>query len=195
MKKLNEYAKDNNLPDLKLHLGCGAVYHNGWINVDFYDNDQPDFSRGYGELKADVLLDILKLEKFVDAGTVDHILLVHVMEHFTRWNTLKLLKSYYEVLKPGGLVEMEHPDLDQVIHFYLNKTSTHNTPLGPKNIGFTQFYGNQWDELDYETHRYVWTKPEMKQVCEEIGFTVVELSNNTKHGHVPGRDMRVVLKK
>ena len=46
------------------------------------------------------------------------------------------------------------------------------TPLGMLNMGFTQFYGNQWSKLDYETHRYVWTKGEFKAVLEEIGFSV-----------------------
>lgn len=192
-KKINEFAKNKN--HIKLHLGCGAVYLKDYINIDFYDDSKPDFSRGNKKLKADLLLNIEKLSEYANENSCDHILLVHVFEHFTRWKGINLLKEFYKVLKPGGIVEMEHPDLDKVIYYYLNNIGTCNTPIGPLNLGFTQFYGNQWDELDYETHRYVWTKQELKHVANTIGFKIIELSNNTKHGHVPGRDMRVVLQK
>jgi hypothetical protein len=33
--------------------------------------------------------------------------------------------------------------------------------IGRLNKGFTPFYGNQWDRLDYDTQRYVWAKGEM----------------------------------
>jgi hypothetical protein len=89
---------------------------------------------------------------------------------------------------------MEHPDLDGCIAWYLSRKKSITTPLGDLNMGFTQFYGNQWDELDYETHRYVWTKGEMKHVLEEIGFEILFLDNSTIF-HEAGRDMRVVARK
>jgi hypothetical protein len=66
--------------------------------------------------------------------------------------------------------------------------------LGTLNKGFTQFYGNQWDRLDYETHRYVWTKKEMALELDKIGFEIVSLDNQAKF-HVPERDMRVIARK
>lgn len=68
------------------------------------------------------------------------------------------------------------------------------TPIGRLNKGFTQFCGNQWDRLDYETHRYVWTKGEMWTELNRIGFEVLALDNQAKF-HAPGRDMRVVARK
>ena len=45
---------------------------------------------------------------------------------------------------------MEHPDFDECIYFYQNCKEITRTPIGELNIGFTQFYGNQWDKIDYE---------------------------------------------
>jgi SAM-dependent methyltransferase len=132
----------------------------------------------------------------IDAApdSVDRILLIHVLEHFVRWEALDLLAQFHRLLRPGGLLMMEHPDLDGCIRMYLEGSMSIETPLGTLNQGFTQFYGNQWDRLDYETHRYVWTKPEMAAELGRIGFEILVLDNQAKF-HVPERDMRVVARK
>jgi SAM-dependent methyltransferase len=192
MKVLNDMSRGR--PKLNLHLGCGSIRLPDYVNVDFFDDKGPDSSRGNKPLQADILLDITRLDDHVEPDSVDRVLMVHVLEHFTRWTGVRLLASIHRALKPGGTLEMEHPDLDGCIAFYLQSPRQMKTPIGALNIGFTQFYGNQWDELDYETHRYVWTKREMKQVAEGLGYSVLELNNQARY-HVAGRDMRVVLTK
>lgn len=66
-----------------------------------------------------------------------------------------------------------------------------NTPLGPMNMGMTQFYGNQWDRLDYETHRYVWGIDEFTNALTESGYQVL-LASHEAQWHLKGRDMLVV---
>lgn len=192
MKKINDFCK--NRSSINLHLGCGGNYYRDYVNIDYFVDNDIVIDSSREKLKSDLLLDITKLDEYVDDYSVDKILMVHVLEHFTRWNAIKLLKVFYRVLKKYGIVEMEHPDLDGVIKFYLENKRFTKTPIGELNIGFTQFYGNQWDELEYETHKYVWTKQELKIVSEHIGFEILELSNNVR-SHVRGRDMRIVLQK
>ena len=187
---INQYAREHDLNELNLHLGCGGQYIEGWINIDNYEYENNDSSRG--GCCSDLKMDIRQLD--VANGSVDKILLVHVIEHFVRWQTVKMLQTFFRALKPGGILIMEHPDLDGCIAWYLSRKKSIRTPLGDLNMGFTQFYGNQWDELDYETHRYVWTKSEMQQVLEEIGFEIIHLDNNACF-HEAGRDMRVVARK
>jgi hypothetical protein len=88
------------------------------------------------------------------------------------------------------------PDLDRCISLYLSgKSAPHmNTPLGPINMGRSQFYGNQWDQLDYETHRYVWTLQEFTCELKSIGFKIISASHNAVF-HMKGRDMFVVAEK
>lgn len=190
--KINQYAKDKNLNLINLHLGCGGNRWEGWINIDNYDFNPKDTSRSGSNY--DIKMDIRNLE--VEDSTVDKIALVHTIEHFVRWETLKLLSHFYSKLKSGGQLIIEMPDLDKCIEWYLNgKNSPHiQTPLGSLNMGFTQFYGNQWSEIDFETHRYVWTKKEFKHVLENIGYKVIEC-NNEKSTHQKGRDMYVLAEK
>jgi predicted SAM-dependent methyltransferase len=187
---INKYAKKHGLKEVNLHLGCGGHYLDGWINIDNFDFERNDSSRSGS--RFDLKMDIRNLN--VENESVDRILLVHVIEHFVRWEAVKLLRTFLCKLKCGGALIMEHPDLDGCIDWYLSCKKSIKTPLGDLNMGLTQFYGNQWDELDYETHRYVWTKCEMKQVLEEIGFVILFLDNNAIF-HEAGRDMRVVARK
>jgi predicted SAM-dependent methyltransferase len=187
---INEYAARHNLSEINLHLGCGGEALEGWINIDNYDYEASDSSRSGA--KYDIKMDIKSLD--AAPGSVDKILLVHVLEHFVRWEALDLLAQFHALLKPGGLLIMEHPDLDGCIKMYLENSATIDTPLGTLNKGFTQFYGNQWDRLDYETHRYVWTKREMRQELKSLGYEIVVLDNDAQF-HVPGRDMRVMARK
>ena len=190
--KINHYAKENKLQSINLHLGCGGERWRDWINIDNYDFDPKDTSRSGSNY--DIKMDIRYLE--VEDSTVDKIALVHTIEHFVRWETLKLLSHFYSKLKSGGQLIIEMPDLDKCIEWYLKgKSAPHiNTPLGKLNMGFTQFYGNQWSEIDFETHRYVWTKPEFKSVLEQAGYKVIEC-NNEKSTHQKGRDMYVLAEK
>lgn len=186
---LNRYAAEHGHEELNLHLGCGGQNLAGWINIDNYDFDGQDSSRSGSAY--DVKMDIRRLD--VADASVARILLVHVMEHFVRWEAVEMLQHYFCKLRSGGLLMIEQPDLDACIQWYLKgKEAPHiDTPLGRRNMGFTQFYGNQWDRLDYETHRYVWTQPELREVLEGIGYRVLKMDNEARF-HQPGRDMFVI---
>lgn len=189
---INTYAKENGISEIKLNLGSGGRPLKGFINIDNYDYEKNDSSRS-GSV-YDVKMDIRNLDCL--DGSVHTILLVHVIEHFTRWETIRMLKHYYQKLSLGGMLIVEMPDLDKCIEWYLKgKDAPHmKTPIGIMNMGLTQFYGNQWDELDYETHRYVWRLPEFVGVIQGLGFEVLSANWDAKF-HKAGRDMFVVGRK
>jgi len=93
--EINDYAKENQLTSIKLHLGCGGNNLKGWVNIDNYDYDPKDTSRSGS--RYDIKMDIRELD--VKDGTVDKIALIHTIEHFVRWETLKLLSHFYQKLK------------------------------------------------------------------------------------------------
>lgn len=192
MNIINRYANESGLPKIKLHLGCGGVNFPGWINIDNYDFDPLDTSRSGSNY--DIKMDIRNLD--VADGTVSSILMVHVVEHFVRWEMIKMFQYFHQKLRAGGQLVLETPDLDRCIEWYLKKEKAPHikTPLGELNMGFTQLYGNQWSEIDFETHRYVWTQNEMRQVLTETGFSQIIMSNNAQF-HMKDRDMFVVAVK
>jgi len=189
---INRYAEKHGIKEINLHLGCGGHNLANWINIDNFDYVEGDNSRSGSNY--DIKMDIRELD--VSDNTVDCILLVHVIEHFVRWQTIDMLKHYYQKLKSGGFLYIEMPDLDGCISWcQKGKKAPHiDTPIGPLNMGFTQLYGNQWDRLDYETHRYVWTKNEIGNVLKDIGFQILQLNNEARYHH-KDRDMFVTAQK
>lgn len=132
----------------------------------------------------------------VAAGTVDKILLVHVIEHFVRWETIDLLAYFHSLLRPSGQLIGEMPDFDQCVALMQQGQSAPHkrSPIGLMNMGKTQFYGNQWDRLDYETHRYVWRINEFVGELKKIGYRIMS-ANHDAIFHLKGRDMIVVAEK
>ena len=189
---INSYAINNNLGLIQLNLGCGGRPIKEWINIDNFDYEKNDSSRSGS--KYDIKMDIRNLDCI--NGTVDKILLVHVIEHFVRWETINLVRHYYEKLKVGGQLIVEMPDLHECIKIYLQgKNAPHmKTSIGNINIGRTQFFGNQWDELDYETHRYVWDINEFTMMLKSEGFKIIKADHDAIF-HVKGRDMVVIGEK
>ena len=189
---INKFACDNNLNEINLNLGCGGRPINKWINIDNYDYEKNDSSRAGSYY--DIKMDIRNLD--CQDETVDKILLVHVIEHFVRWETIKLIRHYRDKLKIGGQLIVEMPDLHQCIKIYLQgKEAPHmKTPIGNISIGRTQFYGNQWDELEYETHKYVWDIEEFTNMLLSEGFNI-KSANHDAIFHVKGRDMLVIAEK
>ncbi len=189
---INNYAEMHELDPIQLNLGCGGRPIKNWINIDNYDYEKNDSSRSGSHY--DIKMDIRNLD--CENDSIDKILLVHVIEHFVRWETIKLVKHYREKLKIGGQLIVEMPDLHECIKIYLKgKNAPHmKTPIGNISIGRTQFYGNQWDELDYETHRYVWDINEFTSMLQNEGFKILK-ANHDAVFHVKGRDMFVVAEK
>lgn len=87
---------------VKLNLGCGDKILEGYTNVDVA-------SERAGIL-PDIVCDIRNLDKFSD-NFADEILAVHVVEHFWRWEVADILREWVRVLKPGGKMILECPNL------------------------------------------------------------------------------------
>ena len=114
------------MTEINLHLGCGPVYLNGWINIDAYNKDYAHLSTERQDLleynKTDVnnyykyirgtrkgdfvvvdrYMDLLEIPYPFENESVDKILIVNTFEHFSQADATKLLKEWFRVLKSGG---------------------------------------------------------------------------------------------
>ena len=166
---------------VRLHLGCGGVRWRDFINVDLNQDDgRVDSSRN--GCVADVFADMRHLGLSDDS--IDEIFTSHTIDHFTRWVAIDMFCDWYRMLKPGGLVVIEVADFFRCVLWLLHPSRA------KRQLAKNQFYGNQWDRIDFETHRYVWSARELVAVLRDIGFRDVSYSHSTLT-HYPGRDMRV----
>lgn len=97
---------------VKLHLGCGEKYLEGYINIDY-----PPSEHTVMTVKADIYQDIRTLE--YNDNSVDEIRNHHLFEHFPRAEALKLLADWRRWLKPGGKLLIETPDFEESARAYI----------------------------------------------------------------------------
>ena len=90
-----------------LNLGCGDRYHKSWINLDFVGKGD--------EILGHNLLHGIPFEN----ETYDVIYHSHVLEHFSKDDGEIFIRECYRVLKPGGIMRVAVPDLEQIAREYL----------------------------------------------------------------------------
>jgi SAM-dependent methyltransferase len=178
----------------RLHLCCGGVYLQGYTNVDKYPFEAGDDSRS--GCVADVMADVFELP--FARGSVSEMVFVHGMEHFTRYDGVRLLGNLAELLSPEGVLYMEMPSRNPVL--FLAAVERALSLLAPrresnafgKGPASSMLWGNQWAGFDYETHRYLWSTSELIEACRRSGLehsAVFRLPAS----HVPFRDMGVAV--
>lgn len=97
-----------------LNLGCGSHYSNmpEWTNLDFV-------STGEGVIAHDLLEGIpFENESF------DLVYHSHVLEHFSKEDGNNFITECFRVLKPGGIIRIAVPDLEQITKNYLKCLNT-----------------------------------------------------------------------
>lgn len=137
---------------MKLHLGCGSKYIEGFVNID-----------ARSELKTDIIDDISNLQSLED-NSAELIYVCHVLEHFGRHQYLNVLKRWYNILQSGGVLRLSVPDIEACINYY-NKTKDMS-----KLKGF--FWGGQ--DHKYNFHYMGWDFESLKKDLESIGFKNVK---------------------
>jgi len=146
---------------MKLHLGCGRKRIEGFIGVDIQKSNNPD-----------VVADIRDLRCF-DDGSVDTIYACHVLEHVYRSDCLGVLRSWYKLLKPQGILRLAVPDFESVVKLYMQgvKLSVLIGNFYPKNVS------------PENTHYYTWDFDSLQEDLQTVGFNNVHRYNwrDTEH--------------
>lgn len=101
---LNEFYLNDMHP--KIHLGCGDIILNGWINIDARNADH-----------IHIHTDQIDLKEFAD-NSVGVIYLSHVLEHFDFKESQDLLELFNKKLKPGGVLIVSVPDFHALTQVY-----------------------------------------------------------------------------
>ena len=92
-----------------LNLGCGERFHPDWVNLDLAAGRSNVISH-----------DLVKGIPFA-AESVDVVYHAALFEHIRRDDAANFLREIHRVLKPGGIVRIGVPDLEEICRTYLEK--------------------------------------------------------------------------
>jgi hypothetical protein len=148
---------------LKLHLGCGERYLDGYVNIDF-----PETEHTIMKVKADIYSDIREL--FYEEGSIDEIRNHHLLEHFSRQEALKLLLQWRRWLKIGGLLHLETPDFSASVREYIKSGS-----LKRKSQLGRHVFGSQ--EVRWAFHYDFWDREKFIFVLKAFGFDSIKIKH------------------
>ncbi len=156
-------AKSKN-KKIKLHLGCGKVHIEGYINIDI--NSYPG---------VDTVDDVRFLKRF-KKNSVDVIYACMVLEHLGRFQYMPTLKRWYDLLKKGGCLRITIPDFEAICEYYVETKDL-------KTL-YPALYAGQ--DNPQNIHYWCWDFKTLKKELESIGFKKVKRydRNKTEHSHV-----------
>lgn len=169
------------IDEVKLNLGCGDKILPGYVNVDVAPTRAGK--------KPDVLCDLHRLEPFQD-DTADEILAVHVIEHFWRWEVADILKEWVRVLKPGGKLILECPNLISACQEFLKNPELGARPDQRGQRTMWVFYGDPAWHDPLMVHRWGYTPESLAGLLREVGLVDVGQEAAQFKMREP-RDMRV----
>lgn len=89
-----------------IHVGCGNVYLDGWINIDISSE------------RADVIHDAHQPFPYED-HSIDFIYSEHFIEHLTADEGVLFFKEMHRILKNGGVMRTATSDLGCLVFRYL----------------------------------------------------------------------------
>lgn len=154
---------------LRLHLGCGAVYLDGYRNIDL----PPEEHGLSAPTEPDEYADITRLQ-YPDAS-VREIRLHHVFEHFDRPTALRLLIDWYEWLEPAGLLLIETPDFEAAARRFLRPWRRSKRPTAARHI-----FGSH--EAPWAVHLDGWYERKFRDVLGALGFEVTAVNRASWRG-------------
>jgi predicted SAM-dependent methyltransferase len=148
---------------MRLNLGCGKRYKEGFINIDAFD-----------ATVADTLMSAEDLA--FPSNSVDAIEACQLIEHLGYHHTVSALAEWFRVLKPGGTLLIETPDLEASMQQYL-----HGDHDAKKEI-LTWIYGVESPGME---HRLCFPKVLIKNLLKKSGFTAITTSYFTTEKYHP----------
>jgi len=170
---------------VRLNLGCGDKILTGYINVDIATERASNV--------PDVVCDVRDLSIFSE-NYADEILAVHVVEHFGRWEVANVLKEWIRVLKPGGVMILECPNLLSACEEFLRNPKVHALPGPEGQRTMWVFYGDPRWQDPLMVHRWGYTPQSLGMVMHEAGLRNLRQEPAQFKLREP-RDMRIVGEK
>jgi hypothetical protein len=146
--------------NLKLNLGSGGIEYPGFLSVDLNDR------------RANIIMDITKLD--FPENSVSEMIAIHVLEHLSPYIVLDTLKLWNKILKPGGKLTMELPDLESLCRRYVEANTGERYGLANCIYGSVNTTSEGEPSDITSPHLFGWDKQQIADQLWNAGFTRIE---------------------
>ena len=124
-----------------LHIGCGAnILPKPFKNLDIRKKKGVDFVGAAYPLKF-------------KSNSFDLVYASHVLEHFKKKDTLKVLKDWVRVLKPGGTIRISVPCIDNLIKIYKYDNEIENVKASIE--GAEDSLKHKWNPVEVDAGKII----------------------------------------
>lgn len=169
----------------RLNLGCGNHPLDGYLNIDV-------LCKRAG-VRPDLVCDIRKLSIF-PCNFAQEILSVHVVEHFHRWEIEKVLQEWIRVLRPGGRLIIECPNLLSACRALLQDPTGAAASGAEGRSTMWVLYGDPAWEDPLMCHRWGYTPGSLTDLLLQCGLEDARQEPAQFKMREP-RDMRITARK
>jgi predicted SAM-dependent methyltransferase len=164
----------------KLNVGCGGRRIAGYTGVDVVDRT--------GAVDIIAPADRIPLPD----GSCDEVMAIHVLEHVFAWEAEGLLREWFRLLKPNGVLVLEMPDLVKCCHNIVNNIKGKH----PDQLGLWGLFGDDRLKDPLMMHKAGWTFKTLAPLIKKVGF--VDVTEHDTKFHAAGykvRDFRLEARK
>lgn len=162
---------------LRLNIGAGGKRVPGYKGVDVVPRPGADIIAPAGNIP---LAD----------GSCDEIMAIHLFEHLREWEVGEVLAEWIRLLKPGGKLVLEMPDLKKCCQNILKILDGGVIMAGkhPDQAGMYGLYGDPRLKDPYMLHSWAYTYQTIKPILESAGFQ--KITEHPTVFHPIGRHVR-----
>lgn len=153
-------------PQPKLHLGCGEVRLENYINIDFPPSEHTVQKKAAADVYANITQLCFKPEQ------ISEIRLHHVFEHFDRPTALALLAAWHQWLTPQGELIIETPDLERSIDLLRNPQHS----FQEKQIVLRHLFGSH--EASWAVHYDGWYEEKYRWALSALGYEILKVEHS-----------------
>lgn len=124
-------------------------------------------------------------------ASADRLAAIHVLEHLYPWETKPMLTDWRRVLKVGGTLVLELPDMAKVLnHIFLRMKKGQSPSPG---FSWLPIWGDPKYQRTEMMHKWGYFTQDVVALLTDCGFGAVQVER--ARYHFPDRDMRVTARK
>ena len=172
---------------MRINFAAGKQTWDGFYCIDAVQHPKAtralDLCHAFEFDKEGALLNPVPLSD----GSAEEVHSYHFVEHVHAWQAPAVIAEFRRLLKPGGLLVLECPNLE---------LAAKNLLAGlPQNMWMFPFYGDPGHKDPFMCHKFGYTPSSLEALVRSAGFGSVKHRAPVTHGARVNRDMRLEARK